>query len=394
MNTIPFHLTLATTPPFGPDDEYTLGKELALVKAALLYGDRVRLCSPGTSMVMQLQGNRDAETPEERRDHIANYLTTRVLTDPNGDVGRFFPKLQMFLRSENDSAKRERVVRSTVRQYTSTDRLSDEQWEQMGEEQWAMARDAGADGIVTAIDSGLLELHEFAGDADFGWAAAGPERQIAKTEEFVDLVAGAVEDRTTYPVFDADAAQIARWAVEHGVVSPSEAQIRRGQHAALAADLLGRLPTFESASVDEVIAVRRELEGPLVRFRGVVSGFAASISSEPWGKDFELEAEETFVRQVEPSVQEIREAVEANASLASLAAKVGRPGAIAAGLGLMLGGLPLLPAVAALALGAGATTAITAYNSRSELLKERSEAQRNQMYFYYRAGESLGRRVG
>lgn len=393
MNNKPFHFTIASTPKFGLADNFTLDEELVLVKTAILYGDQARLCSPGTSMVMQLQDHRNAKTPEERREHIANYLTTRVLTDPKGDVGQLFPGLQMFLRSEKDATKRERVVRSKVRQHTITTGVSDEQWEQMGKEQWAMARDAGADGIVTAIDSGLLELHEFSGDANFGWAAAGLEREVAKTEEFVDLVTGAVVDRTTYPVFDADAAQIARWAVEQGIVSPSEAQIRRGRHAGLAADLLARLPTFESATVDEVIAVRRELKGPLVRFRGTVSEFAASISSEPWDEDFGLEAEETFVRQVEPSVQEIREAVETNASLASLAAKVGRPGAIAAGLGLMLGGLPLLPAVAAIALGASATAAITTYNSRCELLKERSEVRGNQMYFYYQAGESLGGRT-
>lgn len=105
------------------------------------------------------------------------------------------------------------------------------------------AVDRRSDGIVTAIDSGLLELHEFAGDADFGWAAAGPERQIAKTEEFVDLVAGAVVDRTTYPVFDADAAQSARWAVEQGVVSPFGSADQEGP-----ARGLGRRPVGKAKS--------------------------------------------------------------------------------------------------------------------------------------------------
>lgn len=389
MSTKPFHFTIASTPQFGPDDKFTLDEELALLKAALLYGDRARLCSPGTSMVMQLQGHRDANTPEERREHIANYLTTRILTDPNGDVGRTFPKLQMFLRSEDDPTKRERVARSTVHWHTITAGVSDEDWERMGDEQWAMAREGGADGVVTAIDSGLLELHEFAGDANFGWAVGGPERGIAKTEEFVDLVAGAIEDRTTYPIFDTDAAQIAQWAVEQGIVTLSEAHIVRGRHGGLAADLLGRLPTFEAASVAEVIDVRKELDGPLRRFRGAVSGFAAQIASEPWDEDFELEAEETFIRGVELAVQDIRETIQANTSLASLATKVGRPGAIATGLGLMLGGLPLLPAVAAIAIGAGATAAITVDKSFREVLSERRDIQQNQMYFYYQAGESL-----
>ena len=55
MNNKPFHFTIASTPKFGPDDNFTLDEELVLVKTAILYGDQGRLCSPGTSMVMQLQ---------------------------------------------------------------------------------------------------------------------------------------------------------------------------------------------------------------------------------------------------------------------------------------------------------------------------------------------------
>ena len=48
-----FHITVATAPIAGPMD---LVHDLRLVKAALLYGDRVTLCSPMASLAMDLAG--------------------------------------------------------------------------------------------------------------------------------------------------------------------------------------------------------------------------------------------------------------------------------------------------------------------------------------------------
>jgi hypothetical protein len=184
-----------------------------------------------------------------------------------------------------------------------------------------------------------------------------------------------------------------REAVSHGLVTPSQAQVNRGRHPGLAADVLRRLPTFESAGVDEVLDIRNELAGPLVGFRGAMSRFASDIATEPWSEDFGMEAEDVFVREVEPKVQEIRDAVEANSSLANLARKAGNPKTIAGGLTVLLAGLPILPAVATVALGAGITSGWTFYGAHREWSAEQAKNSQNQMYFYYRAEEALTRRA-
>jgi hypothetical protein len=132
----PFHFTIATAPEFDSADEFTVKNELRLVKVGLLYADRARLYSPGTSMVVQLRKHRNARSDEERREHVVDYLTRRVLTDPGGDVGRQFPKLQMYLRGEADPARRAAVVRSTVHRHTMPTAVDDDLWEKTGAELW------------------------------------------------------------------------------------------------------------------------------------------------------------------------------------------------------------------------------------------------------------------
>src|SRR5215212_6377487 len=143
--TTPFHFTIAATPEFDSADEFTVKNELRLVKVSLLYADWARLYSPGTSMVVQLRKHRDARSDEERREHVVDYLTMRVRTDPNGDVGRQFPKLQMYLRGETEPARRAAVVRSTVHKHTMPTAVDEDVWENTGVELWEFARRAGTD---------------------------------------------------------------------------------------------------------------------------------------------------------------------------------------------------------------------------------------------------------
>ncbi len=263
----------------------------------------------------------------------------------------------------------------------------------MSAEAWEWPRQMGADGLIEARDSGLLELHEFDADASARWADKGGERNAAKSMEYLGLLSGAISDGTTYPLFDDTAGRLARMLAKEGTISPTEAQLARGKHATLAADLLRKLPTFEGASVKQILAVRRELESPLVRFRGAVSKFADEIRSAPWDEDFPLEADRVFVEEVSPAVEEIREAVRSNSSLRSLATKVARPEALA-GLGVLFGGLNFAPAAADAAVAGivtAGTVAVAGTRAAKEWLDEQKEVRGKQMYIYYGANDALGR---
>ena len=61
--------------------------------------------------------------------------------------------------------------------------------------------------------------------------------------------------------------------------------------------------------MDEILSIRRELEGPLIRFRAAVTRFSDGMRAAGWDPEFVNEAEDVFVREVEPAVQEIEDTV-------------------------------------------------------------------------------------
>ncbi len=81
----------------------------------------------------------------------------------------------------------------------------------------------------------------------------------------------------------------------------------------------------------EVKDIRRELERPLVRFRGAVAGFSDEMRAPSWDPEFVGDVEAVLVREVEPAVLEIEEMVRENRFLAQLAPRMTRPQDWAAG---------------------------------------------------------------
>lgn len=383
------HFTIGTGLRFDAAGRYSVQEELAMVKAALLYADGARLCSPGTSLAMQLHGLEKLTTPEERREHVVDHLVMRALTDKHAPVLRKLPKLGMLMRSDQDPYEKARIIRGTLSVHSPTSLYTDEEWEDLAEEMWALGRYWGLDGIVEAVESGLLELHRFEADAGARWVDPNPERIMEKTLEYLDLIASAATSGTTYPLFDDQAGQLVRMLSEEGAAIPTELEEARGKHAALAANLMRRLPNFEAASVKEIFDIRRELKGPLIKFRGAVAGWSEGFRSLGWDPQLLLEAEATFVKEVAPAVEEMREAVEQNRELKSLVSKGARPKELLGGLVAMATMGVFLPPVVAVAVSGFLTAGVIGRNAYEEWHTKQKELQGNRLYFYYGAGTML-----
>lgn len=78
--------------------------------------------------------------------------------------------------------------------------------------------------------------------------------------------------------------------------------------------------------MSDVLAIRRELEGPLRGFRLAVSGFSREIRSAAWEPGFPEEADALFRERVEQEVGRIEEAVWENGSLREFAWRTARHG--------------------------------------------------------------------
>jgi hypothetical protein len=248
--------------------------------------------------------------------------------------------------------------------------------------------DAGGDGILRAIESGLLEVHHF--DAAIRRALQESEHRKFILE-YISVVAASVSNTQTYPLFDEDTSDVIRTGIHAGIFPVSDSAIARGKETGLAADLLARLPVFPTATVREVLDIRRELEPHLKRFRSAMITFSQGIKNASWDESFPFDAEQVFRRDVEPAVEKIEEEVKANRFIAELARKFADRSLLATGgsaIAITMSNLPL-PAIASLAVGALVGGGSAVYDTYKELSAKNREIQQNNLFLYYKAKDTL-----
>jgi hypothetical protein len=379
------HFTVGSAAGHDSAVSLDLQEDLALVKASLLYADRVKLCSLGASVLSGIAQFQKASTEEQAR------LVVRFLPDLEPSMNS--QEIQFFEAAVGLRGKKEkrRISKRTRREILAMVSERGGELEAMVLEQH---RAAGIEGFREAVNSGVLEVHPFrqtsaqslieatirgGGNWQYGLDLAD------LLEEFLDQVKSAVEDGFTYPMFDDLTGNFVAEAIRLGLIQSSEASIARGQHSGLSGDLLQRLPLFEEATVAEVLDIRRELEGPLRGFRLAVSDFSSQIRSAGWEPEFAEEADALFREKVQPEIERIEEAVRENQSLDELARRVVRHSATRATFGAVIGSVSDLSVLAGLAIGLGAA-GVQAYLDQQERLQD---IQDKQLYFYYGAQELL-----
>lgn len=371
----PFHITIAS----APTAKLSLEHDLRMVKTALLYADAVRLCSVTTSIVLQVAAIGDLK-PEEQARLIKEVLPVLASYEPGKfqEVTQFFEKYERlarrkFLRIE------ERAIKQMI------ERKISKMWNEPGgmrETAYRIAQEAGAEGIVQAFELGVLELHVFqmAGDTD------------AFINDFMNVIGQTIADASTYPLFDDQTGNLAKLALQEGKLPVSPGSAIRKRQVSLAANLIERLPMFDLAALNEITDIRKELERPLVRFRGAIVQFSEKIKAESWDDDFVTEADMVFYRDVEPTVSEIEDAVRSNTYLRNLVSSyvdTSLKVLSGYGLGVLLSQLSALPSISQIALIGSVPAASVAYTKYNEWRDNQEKIEQNQLYFYYSARQKL-----
>lgn len=191
-----------------------------------------------------------------------------------------------------------------------------------------------------AVGSGLLKVA--------GWTDEGP-RFGEGEQSYVDRAAEEVFEYESgvVPMFDpgADLTRSAYWG--DGVEV-------RSRQSDVAARLLRRLPAFERATIDEILDIREELRGPVVRFRKFVDTVGMEAPSEAEAFDRYLDG---LVRtEVDPALEELDELVRQDSFLWELADGATKSdhwipavGGVVLGVGGLSGAAALISAVAGVA---------------------------------------------
>ncbi|RYG26719.1 hypothetical protein EON82_02150 [bacterium] len=224
-----------------------------------------------------------------------------------------------------------------------------------------------------AISSGKVTVHNFVGDIS-------PDVLLT---EYIKAIAEAADASRAFPMFDEHSADMLETGAEMGIVSPPQGGGAERRHAALAVELMDRLPVID-ADVATVLDVRKDLRRHLDKFREAMVSYTSEVESEPWGKDFARDAKMVYIKTVGPAVQKIEEAVRSSRPLLKLVSASANP--LPALGGSVLGvGLSHLGHVASTTAGIVGGAAVTAAKTLGEVLADREKIEANKLYFYYRA---------
>lgn len=380
-----FHITIGTTPVEGVD----LSQDLRLVKAAILYGDKVKLCSAMSSVLHVMHGF-DRMKLGPQIDLMAALMPSLIKDQRElQHMGMLIKLCRQLVSKKHKSASENHLMSRMKNELT-------ELWERTIQQHRAFTQPEAVRGIEKAISEGILELHFFKKFDDTSEmikrvvndALADRETIRELMFEYLDLITEAVQKGETYPMFDDETGRMLKAFAEVGSMAASPAGIAQSKQSALAADLLKRLPLFDEATVHEVIDIRRELDRPLIRFRGAVIGYAEKIKSASWDEDFTIEAEQVFRGDLEPAVLEIEDKVRSSPTLLGLATRKVADKNVLLSSGLfsfIVSNFTNLPKITQLMLTAGVAGATAFAEIWNEWEQQKAAVEQNQLYFYYGA---------
>lgn len=381
----------------NPGSSVMVATELDLLKAALIYGDKVTLLSPVTTMLLRVEGLQKFSP----RDQIELLRRAAPILMPTDEVPVFQAGLEEvndLLRStERGGSGDQMLLRTVLRQkFAPIQRMLSESVQEITD-------DAGIDQLAHARAKGLLQIENAdAGDSmdllvscilSAKLAQSGERNEDSHTdrimEMFVERLSKHLSSGREYLIFDQPMAKLTEDVIREGLFTPAQGPAGRCAQAMIASGLMGRLPTFPTATVDEVIDIRSELATSLTQFRSAMVTISKSFNSAPWETDFEDEVHDAWVENVLPAVESIDASVRDDSSLLSLATGI-TGAANTAYPGLAIFGAGLVGHVGAVAIAGGALAgAAPILQAVRDRRTADSEIRMQPFYFLYAAEQAL-----
>jgi len=311
----------------NPGSTVSVAPELDLVKAALLYGDKVAIISPVTTMFLRVEGL-ERFSPLQQLELLRRVAPILL---PAADLPAFQEGIEgvddFLRRSARSGSLGDRLLRAGVLQkFAPAQQVLSDAVQEIG-------NDAGIDQLTRARARGLVQIENAdPGDAMDLLVSCILSAKLAQTgqhnddshtdrivETFVEKLSRHLFSGREYLIFDEPIARLTEAAIREGLFTPAKGAAGRCAQAMTASGLMGRLPTFPATTVDEVIDIRTELAPALTQFRSAMVTIAKTFSSAAWESDFEDEVHDAWVETVLPAVERIETSVRDNHSLLSLA---------------------------------------------------------------------------
>lgn len=213
-----------------------------------------------------------------------------------------------------------------------------------------------------------------------------------------------------YPLFDKASTEAIKGVAKSKLLDIGNTNPEVLRHAGIASSLLMTLPTLKSASVDELLALKKEYSKPLIQFRSAIYGFSEEIRSLPWDDDFQYDCLKLYNTKVAPSVAEINEVMTETSVLKNLGKNVLADEEVRKNAGWLMGGLAtavttttnmtdamnmlktLIMGLSMIVISKEAFSgfmkiASLGIKARDEAREKKENATSNSMYYYYLASK-------
>ena len=364
MTTSPeMHITIVAAGDHSPG--FALVHEIELVKAAVLYADRVTLASPRTTMVAMV----GALSGLSGRDRTEALLAMASQLPQAHDLDVVYAALK----------RKRHKTRDELLALKRIERELANAGDDLAARAAQMATKAGLHELLPALEEGVLDLDPLGvgeGDTD------------VMVERMSQLIADIVAPTsTTLPMFDDGSGGLLRAMLKEGVIS--NVRLAPANQADVAARFIAWVPAFPAADLDAILNARSSLRAPLIRYRSAVIRITRDLETTPIDDEFESVVLDLHRQHVEPAILEIEELSQELGLRASMSSAV-RAGAgrrvAEAAVSFAAAEVAGLPGVLLSALGVSVDVAAQVLRERHDVKRRQRE---NQFYFLYETDKTL-----
>jgi hypothetical protein len=354
-----FHITAIPCP--SNSKELNIDEEIRLIKASLLYADKVLLFSIIPVIFCSIpyrieQFSKDREM-QQKIENIKSDMLKELscVVKENKELKSKLDEIQEYLKNKNtdfESLFKEEINKSLGRLYNIFLSAMNE-----------VTSEIGINKLGPAIKSGLLDVY---------------------------IIGKSKIPEKTYPLLDENALNLVKANIKEGKLNISDVDSEKIKQIGFVFDIFQRLPNFENATIDEILDIRKTLGKPLIRFRSAIIEMSDCIRYKPWDEGFYYDVEKLFYHRIEPAVLEIEEECKLNKYLSKLLYSATKSSwEIPAGLGVIISKLAEVSNISATAIGLAIGAGTIAYKALHEWKEKTKEIETNQMFFYYKVGELI-----
>lgn len=272
----------------SPQGSISLRPDIELLKAAVVYADRVVLTSPAASMAASMS----VLTGPDESARLRTALEMCRLADPVGAT-TLATLIEVHARIGTLSRDQRRAQRHLI---SETQQALGRMQVEMAEKVDEILDDAGAGPLADAVEAGFVEIDPLVRENDHDFIG-----------RFIETLIETLLDPNSFAVMDVQTTDLVRTMIEEGAATQSPRAAAHSKEAHLNTELLHSLPAFSRADLEEVLEIREDLTPHLVRYRATVGEMSTDLTSAAHDIEFTAEARDLLRRRVEPALLEIAE---------------------------------------------------------------------------------------